>query len=292
MPALFSCSNNSALSMNIAANLGIDLIEAPTRKFQDGEIDLDFAPASVHGVDVILLQSLFPSVNDALVELLITAHALVSAGARILTAVLPYVAYARQDKLRNAGPIGCLSNLLSCAGVESIVTLDLHSYMAANSFGINLTNLSAMEEFAKIFTAQDGICIVAPDNGSVQRAGVVSKFLGAPMICIDKNKKSFAFDASYKESITEKKCIIVDDITTTGSTIINAASILGSCSPQSIVACITHAVCDNICFERIHTAGVAEIYTTDSISHPNTPNFVKQISIAGIIAKQISAFLP
>jgi ribose-phosphate pyrophosphokinase len=293
---LVAGNSNRPLAESIAAYLNLSLTRASVRRFSDDEIFVEIQE-NVRGEDVFVIQSTSHPANDHLMELLICIDALRRASARRITAVLPYFGYARQD--RKPGPRTPISaklvaNLITTAGANRVLTMDLHAGQIQGFFDIPTDNLYAAPVMsADITTRYQGaaLTIVSPDVGGVVRARALAKRLAnAPLAIIDKRRER-AGESEVMNIIGDVKgraCLLVDDIVDSGGTLANAANALITNGAQSVAAYVSHGVLSGNAVERIDASTMTELVITDSIAL--TPSAlqckkVRALSIAPLIAE-------
>ncbi|PQA86168.1 ribose-phosphate pyrophosphokinase [Hyphococcus luteus] len=298
---LIAGNSNRRLSDAIARQLSSTLADAEIKTFKDGEVFVEIQE-NVRGEDVFVLQSTSYPANDNLMELLITMDALSRASASRITAVIPYFGYARQD--RKAGPRTPISaklvaNLITTAGADRVLTVDLHAGQIQGFFDIPTDNLYAVKEFEKrIRELQNGdlknLIVVSPDVGGVVRARALAKRLDdRPLAIVDKRREGPG-QSEVMNIIGEVKgghCVIFDDIVDSGGTLCNAAQALMDKGAKSVTACITHGVLSDNAEERImKSEALTRLIITDSIEAraevADCPK-VEQVSIAKLLAEAI-----
>ncbi len=294
---LVSGNSNIPLSQDIAKYLGVELVKATIKKFPDKEIFVEIQE-NVRGEDVFVLQSTSFPANDHVMELLITIDALKRGSSKSIAAIMPYYGYARQD--RKSGPRSPISaklvaNLISTAGADRALMVDLHAGQIQGFFDIPTDNLFAapvfIDDIKKNFESNDTV-IVSPDVGGVVRARAIAKRVNCDLAIIDKRREK----ASVSEvmnvigEVEKKKCILIDDICDTAGTLANAANALKSKNADSVYAYITHGVLSNPAIERINNSPIDKMIITDSILARNDvkeSSKIKQLSIAPLIGEAI-----
>ena len=294
---LVSGNSNIPLSQDIAKYLGVELVKATIKKFPDKEIFVEIQE-NVRGEDVFVLQSTSFPANDHVMELLITIDALKRGSSKSIAAIMPYYGYARQD--RKSGPRSPISaklvaNLISTAGADRALMVDLHAGQIQGFFDIPTDNLFAapvfIDDIKKNFESNNTV-IVSPDVGGVVRARAIAKRVNCDLAIIDKRREK----ASVSEvmnvigEVEKKKCILIDDICDTAGTLANAANALKSKNADSVYAYITHGVLSNPAIERINNSPIDKMIITDSILARNDvkeSSKIKQLSIAPLIGEAI-----
>ena len=293
---LFSLSSNPEIAEKIAEATGLPLGKVSSRQFSDGEIMINIEE-SVRGDDIYIIQSTNKPVNDYLWELLIMIDACKRASANSVNVVMPYFGYARQDRIAaSREPITAklIANMLVKAGVNRILTLDLHAVQVQGFFDIPVDNLFTMPLFAeyyneKGFTGSD-IVVVSPKNSGVKRARGLAEYLDAPIAIIDYAQDDAEREEGYIIGEVEgKTAIIVDDILNTGKTFAEAAKILERAGVKDIYAVASHGLFGGGAAELLNVAPIKEILVTDSVAtKEKVPTNVKYISASKLIANAIT----
>lgn len=294
---LFSGNSNRPLAEAIARKLNTELGAMEVSRFSNGEISVHFEE-TVRGRDLFLIQSTCEPCNDYLMELLIMIDAAKRASAGRITAVLPYFGYARQDrKARSREPITAklVADLLTTAGADRILTMDLHAAQIQGFFNIPVDNLLGgpiLYNYVKACGKVDGdFVVVSPDVGSVSRARKVATRLDVPLAIIDKRRPR----ANVMEvmniigDVKGKKCLMVDDMIDTAGTIVQGAQALKDNGATEIIACATHAVLSGPAIERLRTSAITQLVFLDTIPIPEEKRlpFMKVVSVADIFAAAI-----
>lgn len=293
---LFSLSSNPEIAEKIAEATGLPLGKVSSRQFSDGEIMINIEE-SVRGDDIYIIQSTNKPVNDYLWELLIMIDACKRASANSVNVVMPYFGYARQDRIAaSREPITAklVANMLVKAGVNRILTLDLHAVQVQGFFDIPVDNLFTMPLFAayyneKGFTGSD-IVVVSPKNSGVKRARGLAEYLDAPIAIIDYAQDDAEREEGYIIGEVEgKTAIIIDDILNTGKTFAEAAKILERAGVKDIYAVASHGLFAGGAAEILNVAPIKEILVTDSVAtKEKVPTNVKYISASKLIANAIT----
>jgi ribose-phosphate pyrophosphokinase len=294
---IFAGNSNSELAEKIAERIGLPLGEAVVGHFSDGESRVNIGEV-VRGSDVFIIQSTCTPVNDNVMELLIMIDALRRASAGRITAVIPYFGYARQDrKARSRDPISAklIANLITVAGADRVLTMDLHASQLQGFFDIPLDHLLGANILAKYFgdklEGNPDLCVVSPDVGSVSRCRKFAEKLDSPIAIIDKRRQR----ANVSEvmniigEIKGKRCILVDDMIDTAGTVVNAADALMERGAKEVYACCTHGVLSGPAIERIQKSGIMELVTLDTIPLPPEKQIDKitQLTVAHVFAEAI-----
>lgn len=298
---LIAGNSNRRLSEAISARLDTALAQADIRTFKDGEVFVEIQE-NVRGEDVFVIQSTSNPANDHLLELLITIDALTRASASRVTAVIPYFGYARQD--RKAGPRTPISaklvaNLITTAGADRVLTVDLHAGQIQGFFDIPTDNLYAVKEFENRIRAHhngelDDVTVVSPDVGGVVRARALSKRLNdRPLAIVDKRREGPGKSEVMNiiGDVKDRHCLIFDDIVDSGGTLCNAAEAIMDKGAKSVVACVTHGVLSDHAEERVMKSdALKRLIITDSIeARPEVANCpkIEEVSIASLLAEAI-----
>lgn len=288
-------NSNRPLAEAISADLGLPLVQASIRRFADMEVFVEIQE-NVRGQDVFVIQSTSFPANDNLMELLIIMDALRRGSARRITAVLPYYGYARQD--RKSGPRTPISaklvaNLITVAGADRVLTVDLHAGQIQGFFDIPTDNLfaspSMSKDIAEKFRGQP-LTIVSPDVGGVLRARSVAKRLEADLAIIDKRRERAGVSEVMNiiGTVDGQACILVDDIVDSAGTLCNAAAALKEQGAVSVSAYVTHGVLSGGAVARVTASPIDELVTTDSIAATEAVaacSKIRQLSIAPLIAE-------
>ncbi len=294
---VLSGTGNIKLSKEIAKRLKIKLVNANIKKFSDGEIYVEINE-NIRGNSIFVIQSCSHSANDNLMELLICIDALRRSSAKNITAVVPYFGYARQDRKvvpRTAISAKLVSNLITNAGANRILTLDLHAGQIQGFFDIPVDNLFSTPIFVKDIKKNintNNLVCVSPDVGGVERARALGRRINASIAIVDKRRpapgKSEVMNiVGY---VKNKTCVIVDDIIDSGGTIVNAAQALRDKGAKDVYAYITHAILSGNAADRIKKSKVKKLLTTDSIDNSKKikkSGKIQVISISSMMAEAI-----
>ena len=292
---IFHCNANKDLAKQIADIVGVPVGNSQVGTFSNGEISVNINE-SVRGTDVFVIQSTSAPVNNNLMELLIMIDALKRASAGRITAVIPYYGYARQDrKSKPREPITAklVADLITTAGADRVLTMDLHAPQIQGFFNIPVDNLYAMPIIANYFIDKDleDVVVVSPDVGGVTRARGLAARLNAPLAIVDKRrpKANVAEVMNVIGEINNKNCIIIDDMVDTGGSIANAAKVLMQMGAKGVYVACSHRVLSGPAFERIEESVIKELIVTDTIPLPEDKNCskIKVLSVAPIFAEAI-----
>jgi len=289
---IFSGSASNYLAKDIAKYYGKDLGAATILKFSDGEMSPSF-DESVRGCDVFIIQSTFPS-SDNLMELLLMIDAARRASAHYVTAVMPYFGYSRQDrKDRPRVGIGAklIGNLLTAAGADRLMTIDLHAGQIQGFMDFPVDHLEGNAIFVPYLKTLnlDNIVFASPDVGGVVRTRNMAKFFNADMVICDKHRKR-ANEIASMQLIGDVKgadVVLVDDLIDTGGTLCKAAQLIMDKGAKSVRAVVTHPVLSGKAYENISNSVLTELFVTDTIPQKQACDKIKVLSVAELFAKAI-----
>lgn len=289
---IFTGNANPELAKDIAAHIGVELGSAYVGHFNNGETQV-MIDESVRGKDVFIVQPTCQPVNDSMMELLIMVDACKRASAKNITAVIPYYAYARQDrKTRGREPISAklVADLLTTAGVSRVVTMDLHAGQIQGFFNIPVDHLVGAPILADyIITKQlEDIVVVSPDLGGVTRARKLADRLQAPIAIIEKRRPmpGVAEVMNLIGAVEGKNAVIIDDIVDTAGSLVEGAKALQKFGAKAVYACCTHAILSDPAIERIDNSCIKELIITNSISLTENQKSDKIVSLS--VAKAFS----
>lgn len=292
---IFTGNANPELAQKIADSIGLPLGKATVSTFSDGEISVNIEE-TVRGTDVFVVQPTNPPVNDNLMELLILIDAFKRASAGRVTAVLPYYGYARQDRKAKArDPITAklVADILTSAGADRILTMDLHAAQIQGYFDIPVDHLLGVPILAKYFQEKEikDLVVVSPDLGSVTRARNFANLLDAPIAIIDKRRPqaNVAEVMNIIGDIEDKNVILIDDMIDTAGTITQGANALKEFGAKEVYACCTHPVLSGPAIERIQNSVIKELIITDTIPLPDEKKIdkIKIKSVAPVFGEAI-----
>lgn len=294
---LFAGNSSKALGLKIAKELDIPIGNMSVGRFSDGEINVNICE-TVRGCDVFIVQSTSQPVNENIMELLVIIDAMKRASAGRITAVLPYYGYARQDrKTRARDPITSklVADLITTAGADRVLTMDLHAAQLQGFFDIPVDHLLGLPVLAKNLTQRkydnENLVVVSPDVGSVSRARTVASKLETPLAIIDKRRpRANAIEVmNIIGNVEGKRCIMIDDMIDTAGTIVQGAEALINNGAKEVIACCTHAVFSGPAIERLSGSCLSEVIALDTIELPKEKKFEKltTVSVAPIFAEAI-----
>ncbi len=300
---VFCGNSNPAFAKTVCRELGIELGKGTVQTFSDGEASVSLEE-TVRGADVFLIQSTCKPVNDHLMELLVMIDACRRASAGRITAVIPYFGYARQDrKAKSRDPISAklVANMLTAAGADRILTMDLHAAQIQGFFDIPVDHLLGNPTFVKYFLDKfpedkfnhDDFVVVSPDVGSVARARAFAAKVHMGLAIVDKRrqKANVCEVMNVIGDVQGKTCILYDDMIDTAGSLCNAAEALVNIGgAKEVYACATHGVLSGPAFERIQKSPLKEVVVHNTIPLPAvcSCNKIKQLDVAPIFARAIS----
>ena len=290
---VFSGNANPKLAEEICKLMGTKLGEAEVGTFSDGEIFVSLYE-TVRGSDVFVVQSTCKPVNDNLMELLLMIDAAKRASARTINAVIPYFGWARQDrKDKPRVSIGAklIADLLSVAGIDRLITMDLHADQIQGFFNVPVDHLYAsgvLLPYLQSLKLKDMV-IASPDVGGSKRANTYAKYFGCPLVLCNKTRARANVVESMQiiGDVKGKNVIIIDDMVDTAGTITKAADIMKEAGALTVRACASHCVMSGPASERVQNSSLEEIVFTDSIPYSNRCAKIKQISVADMFAETI-----
>lgn len=298
---LFAGNGNKALAQEIAKELHMPLGDMVVGKFSDGETSVQINE-SVRGCDVFVIQSTSTPVNDNLVELLVIIDAMRRASAGRITAVMPYFGYARQDrKARARDPITAklVADLITSAGADRVLTMDLHAPQIQGFFDIPVDNLLGLSVLAKYiagesFAHDENLVVVSPDVGSVARARAMATKLNTMLAIVDKRRpKANVMEVmNIVGDVKGKTCLMLDDMIDTAGTITQGAKALVEVGgAKEVYVCCTHAVLSGPAMERLKSSVIKKVYMLNTIELPEEKkcDLIEQISVAPIFSRAIES---
>jgi ribose-phosphate pyrophosphokinase len=293
---IFAGNSHTALAEEIASVMGKPLGKSEVTTFSDGEISVN-VHETVRGRDIFIIQSTSDPVNNNLMELLILIDAMKRASAGRINAVIPYYGYARQDRKAKArDPITAklVADLISAAGADRVVTMDLHAAQIQGYFDIPVDHLFGIPVLVNYFRKKKlaDLIIVSPDHGSVSRARGMAQPMGVPIAIVDKRRQK-ANESEVMNVIGDidgKTCILVDDIIDTAGTITQAANKLTELGAKEVYACSTHGVLSGKAIENIRNSSIREmaLLNTVPIDKSKMIDKIKVLSVAPIFAEAMS----
>jgi ribose-phosphate pyrophosphokinase len=294
---VFTGTANPELAQNVVKHLDISLGRADVGRFSDGEVAVELLE-NVRGRDVFILQSTCAPTNDNLMEILTMADALRRASAGRITAAIPYFGYARQDRRPRSArvPISAklVANMLTSAGIDRILTVDLHADQIQGFFDMPVDNVYATPVLLKDMRAQrfEDLIVVSPDVGGVVRARAMAKALNSDLAIIDKRrpKANVAEVMNIIGDVNGRTCLIVDDMIDTANTLCKAASALKERGAERVLAYATHPVLSGQAVDRLVNSDIDQVVVTDTIPLINAARLspkIRVVSIAGLLAETL-----
>jgi len=286
---LLAGNSNKNLSQKISKYLKTRLVNSKIKKFSDGEIYVEINE-NIRGNNIFIIQSISSPANDNLLEMLLCIDALKRSSAKNITAVIPYFGYARQDRKvvpRTSISAKLVSNLITKAGADRVVTVDLHSGQIQGFFDIPVDNLFATPIFYRHIKKKlklNNIVCVSPDAGGIVRTRGLSKLLDVGLAIVDKRRPTPGKSevVNVIGEVKNKVCIIVDDIIDSGGTIVNAAKMLKAKGAKEIHVYVTHGVLSGEAVKRIKSSPIKNLVITDTIDNSKKVNNIKNIQILTI----------
>ena len=289
---VFSGTNSRYVALKIAKELGVELGKLNILHFADGELEVCYEEP-VRGAEVYLVQSTF-NASENLMELLLMIDAAKRASAQSVIAVIPYFGWARQDrKDKPRVSIGAklVADLLSAAGINRVITMDLHADQIQGFFNVPVDHLYAsgvIMPYLQSLQLED-LCIASPDVGGSKRANTYAKYLGCPLVLCNKTRARANVIESMQiiGDVKGKNVVIVDDMVDTAGTITKAADIMKAAGAKSVRACASHCVMSGPASDRVQESALEEIVFTNSIPYTDRCDKVKQLSVADLFAETI-----
>jgi ribose-phosphate pyrophosphokinase len=293
---LFCGNSNRPLASAVASTLGLELGKADVGTFSDGEVNVELRE-NVRGMDCFVIQSVCHPANTHLMELLIVIDALRRSSARRITAVIPYYGYARQDrKVAPRTPITAklVADLISVAGTDRVLCLDLHAGQIQGFFNLPVDNLYATPVLLEAIRQRFGanLVVISPDAGGVERARAYAKRLEASLAIIDKRREAANVSQvmNIVGDVRDRTCVMVDDIIDTAGTLAEGARALVAAGARHVYAAVTHPVLSGPAIKRIEESPLAEVVVTDTIplrAEARECGKIQVVSIAGLLAESI-----
>lgn len=294
---IYSLSSNFPLAEKIANYLGMELGKRSVNRFADGEVAINIEE-SIRGDDVYIIQSTSRPTNDNIMEMLIMIDALRRASADRITVVIPYYGYARQDrKARSREPITAklVANLITTAGADRVIALDLHAAQIQGFFDIPVDHLLGAPLLASWFVERglkgNDVVVVSPDHGGATRARKLAEFLESPIAIVDKRrpKPNVSEVMGIIGNVKGKKAILIDDMIDTAGTIVNAAQALKDAGATEVYATGTHGIFSDPAIERIENSVIKTMVVTDSIYLPEEKRIdkIELMSVSELIGQAI-----
>lgn len=293
---ILSGSSHPALSRSLADELGVPLVDRDISRFPDGGIRLRIT-GHVHGADVAIVQTLQDPIHDHLMELLLLVDAAKESGAKTVIAVIPWLAYSKQDRAFLSGePVSAraISRAISGSGADRVVLVDLHHDSIGQFFSIPVTHVSFMDEFVTVFRSgvpDQQTVVVSPDAGGLARSAHVAKKLGIPMLTIKKERSRTTGAVtvlSHTIPVAGKRCLVVDDLVETGATVREVGGFLKDSGAAEVIFAATHGLFTEGWAPILET-GVDRLFVSDSVPTPvGTPSLVTVLPLAPVLARELT----
>ena len=294
-PKIFGGSSNPNLAKSLSQKSKITLGQIEIGRFADGEIDV-WVKDDVNNSNVFVLQSLSNPVNENIIELALICDALKRSGAHRINAITPYLAYGRKEKQARKGePISAkvIAEIIVKSGVDKVICLDLHADAIVGFFDVPVISLSAQEVLAKKLNGEklQKPIVVAPDVGGVRRARNFASLLDAPLAVIEKHRHTHLRDhaevLSMSGEVSGDTAIIIDDVISTGGTIIEAAQALKGKGVKKVIVCATHGVFAGDAIKKLNESVIDKIIVTDSIGQIQKSPKIEVVSVSDLIASTL-----
>lgn len=292
----FSGSSNPELAKHMSNYMNIRLGEMELSRFSDGEVNIRIAE-TVRGHDVFVMQSTCDPVNDNLMELLVMIDAFKRASANSISLIIPYFGYARQDrKAKGRDPISAklVSNLLTKAGADRVITLDLHAEQIQGFFDIPLDNLQSFPVFIKYFQQmesfnEDDFVVVSPDVGGVKRARRLAEKMKMSLAILDKRRPrdNVAEIVNVVGEVKGKHAILFDDIIDTGGSLVGAAEALKAKGAKDVIACATHGILSGDAVNRLEQSLIKRVLITNTIPHDKLPEMFSVLDLSRLLGEAV-----
>ncbi len=292
---VFAGTSNPDLAEGVAKHLGVDLGNVKIRKFANGEIYVRYLE-SVRGADVFIVQSISAPVNDTLMELLIMIDAAKRASARSITAVISHYGYARQDKKSaSREPITAklVADVLTVAGIDRVITMDLHQGQIQGYFNLPVNHLTALPILADYFESLnlDNLCVVSPDVGRAKACKKLADMLGASLAIMHKGRPdhNVAEITHVIGDVEGKNCIVADDMIDTAGSVVAGAKALKNAGAASVYVTATHGILSSPAYDRLESSVVTEVIVTNTIPVPEeyTNSKIHVLSVAPLFARAV-----
>lgn len=292
----FSGSSNRELAQKMSSYMNIKLGEMDLTTFSDGEVSIRIAE-TVRGHDVFVMQSTCYPVNNNLMELLIMIDAFKRASASSVSVIIPYYGYARQDrKAKGRDPISAklVANLLTKAGADRVITLDLHAEQIQGFFDIPLDNLQSFPVFIKYFQEKnvlnhDDYVVVSPDVGGVKRARKLAEQMKMSLAILDKRRPrdNVAEIVNVVGDVTGKNAILFDDIIDTAGSLVGAAQALKAKGAKDVIACATHGILSGSAIKRLNGSEIKKVLITNTIPHEALPEKFITLDLSRLLGEAV-----
>lgn len=292
---LFSGSANEKLARKIAGRLGVNLGKLEVGRFADGEVDV-WIKEKVSGFDCLIIQPTSPPVNDNLIELLLIADSLRRSGAASIFALIPYFGYARKHHQSRPGePVSAevVAQFLESVGIKGVITCDLHSQSVVDFFKIPVENLSPLSIFAQRLKREnlENAVVVAADDGAIKQASSLARELNVPKAVVVKHRFINRHDQcevrKIKGKVRDKTCILIDDMISTGGTVLKVATFLRKNKAKNVWVCATHAVFNDKTYPNLAKAWIEKLFVTDTVPLKKKVKNLEVLSTAELFSKSL-----
>jgi ribose-phosphate pyrophosphokinase len=292
---ILSGSANIDMAKKIATRLSCEYINTNVTRFNDLELRIQIEK-NLTSEEIVIISSISPPANDHLMELLLISDAAKNAGATKITALITYFSYARQDRISyNYSPISAklVANLIKAAGIDKIITFDLHSQLISDFFSIEHKNISPLSLFIEDIRKIPNSMIISPDEGGILRAEEYSNKLNLDLAFIGKirDKNNICHMDNISKDVINKNCVIIDDIVDSASTICSASKLLMQKGASSVCAYVTHGLLSNDAAEKIQDSSLAKITITNSIANNVALGKFRIIDIESLICSVINKLI-
>jgi len=281
---IISSRNSEQFSKRIVSSLGVDLVLRNIFKFASGEFGIDIQE-SIKGEHVFLISNTFPDIHESLIEIFLLLEEIKKSGASKITLVLPYFAYARQDKSDGAfSGFSTISNIFQNIGINKIITFDIHSHSAKEIYGQKLENITSIRLIKEFIKKKKGIDMLAsPDLGRSELILHLSKELQLPYVLLSKKRlnKSICSTEILEGKVNDKSILLIDDIVDTGNTLVSAAETLKKAGALSVDAFVTHGLFSKKSINIIKKSSISTLTITDSIN--NMAGVLEEVSVISIV---------
>ena len=289
--AVVSITKDDGLAEAIAVALGATVIPVEVYKFKNNEISISI-DHELKGVDVIVIASTFPEINDALIKTMLLISSISNSHPNSIQLVMPYMAYSRQDKVRpkhNIMPIHTFSYIFQNLGVNNIITVDCHSVVALEQLGGFICNIESAPLMLPAIPKDREVVIISPDKGGMVRAAILAELAKVPYAYMQKIRQNGeCIINAVSMDIKGKTCIIVDDIVDSGATLLSASECLIRNGAVAVSAYVTHAICADEVLSMIGASHIDALYISDSVVHHEKRPGLQVLSLAELLARAIN----
>jgi ribose-phosphate pyrophosphokinase len=288
---IISTPSSEKMAKALSTELCLPHFPIAIRQFPGGEFDLCVELPELRGKRAILVHSLAGALHDQWMTLFFLSRRIKQMGSVTLTVLLPYMAYARQDKSKDGTtPFELIPHMIHTCGIDHVFTLDLHVPHLKKLFSIAVEDIEPHLLFAPIWGRKKRYIVVSPDQGGHQRAQKLAQTIKAPWIYLTKHRdtgKEPSVSGGDRQLFYERECIVVDDILDTGGTLCAAVAHLKQQGAVRVTACITHFLCSSPCLDRLHMAGLDHLYTSDTLPILEAPSWVSIMSTVPLLSEKM-----